>query len=113
MTTERTSGQQAERMISNEFHVQPNFIASEKRSSSLWNESTDDTKRNREMPNFIFAPHFEQNSYEIHVREGTNKVSNGFSQILNNLFFWNFNPLQKYIIGFNNCCRRLLFNSYW
>ncbi|VBB25312.1 unnamed protein product, partial [Acanthocheilonema viteae] len=78
VTTQQTAEHQAEAIIGNEFHVQPNVIASEEQPVSIWNGSTiqlEKPTRKPEAPVFIFIPHFEHNSYEIYVPEGKNKDS--------------------------------------
>uniref|UniRef100_A0A0R3S1B5 IgGFc_binding domain-containing protein n=1 Tax=Elaeophora elaphi TaxID=1147741 RepID=A0A0R3S1B5_9BILA len=75
--TQQAAEHQAKTMTDNEFHVQPNFIASEEQSVSIWNESTIQPEKatRKPAPVFILMPHFEHNSYEIYVPEGKNKES--------------------------------------
>ncbi|CAG9529900.1 unnamed protein product [Cercopithifilaria johnstoni] len=77
ITTQQTTEHQAEAIIDNEFHMQPNFIASEEQPVPVWNSSTIQPERTMKpkAPVFIFIPHFEHSSYEIYVPEGKNKDS--------------------------------------
>lgn len=77
--TEQIVERKAEAITDNEFHTQPNLIATEKQLVSVWNGFTiqhEKATKKPEVPSvFIFTPHFEHNSYEIYVPEGKNKVS--------------------------------------